>query len=293
LSLAFAFSVAEYVPAFHVVSFAPVVHQWDLRLGNLERFLLDIHVGAIFYDVTILTLKLAILIQFLRIFIPDRNFLYWATHALIWLNTIFYIVMLFVQLFACRPLEAQWDPLIVSGKCVDIPLTFLISQSFNFVLDILILIWTQVIIWRLHMPVAQKMKLAVLFIAGFLGVAAAAVSIYMNAKIFGTTDQTFWSALNALMTFPETTSGFLVLGLPVVPKFVAHIRTHSTLQNEKRRRVGGMSAWTHSAAGSAVQTAKYRPCQLHDQPLYARIGQRRITTGLRPCWKRECTRFHL
>ena len=39
---------------------------------------------------TIMTLKIAILIQFLRIFIPagERSKTYWATHALVWMNTI-------------------------------------------------------------------------------------------------------------------------------------------------------------------------------------------------------------
>ncbi|KAF2731127.1 hypothetical protein EJ04DRAFT_443648, partial [Polyplosphaeria fusca] len=220
LPLVFAFTVAGYVPVFHVYTFAPVVHQWNLRLGALQSFLLDVHVGLIFYDVTMLTLKLAILVQFLRIFIPERNFSYWATHALIWCNTIFYLAMLFVQLFACKPIRKQWDPLVTGGSCLDIPLTYLISQSFNFALDALILVWTQAIIWTLHMSITKRIKLGVLFFAGLIGVVAAAGSIFMNARMFNTDDQSYWYALSALMIFPETTAGFLVLSLPVVPKFV-------------------------------------------------------------------------
>jgi hypothetical protein len=113
-------------------------------------------------------LKICILLQFLRIFVPagERRKTYWATHILIWLNTLFYTVTVFVEIFACKPMRKQWDPLITTGKCVNTPAAYLTSQSFNLALDLIILIWTQAIIWSLHMSIQQKLKLGVLFTAG-------------------------------------------------------------------------------------------------------------------------------
>jgi hypothetical protein len=126
------------------------------------------HVGAIFYDMTILSLKLAILLQFLRTFIPtgDRSITFWFTHIVLWANTIFYIIIVFIEIFACRPMAKLWDPLITEGKCLNTPLEYLVSASFNFALDAAILIWTQKVIWSLHMSTAKKMKIGVLFLAG-------------------------------------------------------------------------------------------------------------------------------
>jgi hypothetical protein len=45
----------------------------------------------------------------------------------------------------------------------------------------------------------------------------------MNVKLLQTKDQTYVTAIMALYTFPETTSGFLVLCLPVFPKFFSAI----------------------------------------------------------------------
>ncbi|KAF2105569.1 hypothetical protein BDV96DRAFT_509151 [Lophiotrema nucula] len=227
LPVAFGFSIGLYTPVLHAYTVAPVVHQWDLRLRSIQPFQLDFHVGAIFYDVTMLALKACILIQFLRIFVPrgERNFTFWATHVLLWSNTIFYTIIVLIEIFGCHPMKKAWDPLVVGGHCVNAPITYLVEQTFNFVLDALILIWTQVIIWRLHMTIKKKMQLGVLFFAGLLACIAAGFSIYINVRIFTTTDQTYWAALMALATLPETTSGFLVLCLPVVPKFVKHIRT--------------------------------------------------------------------
>lgn len=43
--------------------------------------------------------------------------------------------------------------------------------------------------------------------------------MYMIVQLLQTKDQTYTTTLAALLTFPETASGFLVLGLPVFPTF--------------------------------------------------------------------------
>jgi len=133
-------------------------------------FLQDFHVGVIFYDMTILTLKLAILLQFRRIFIPrgERSVTFWITHLVIWTNTISYIIIIFIEIFSCRPIAKLWDPLITTGRCRNTSLEYLICPSFNFTLDAAVLVWTQKVIWSLHMSTARKLKLGVLFLAGLM-----------------------------------------------------------------------------------------------------------------------------
>ncbi|KAF2798541.1 hypothetical protein K505DRAFT_321759 [Melanomma pulvis-pyrius CBS 109.77] len=231
LPLAFLFSAAEFAASVHVYTYAPVIHQWDMTIRTVSKFLLDFHVGAVFYFMTIMTLKIAILIQFLRIFVPagERSKTYWATHIMIWINTIFYITTVFIEIFACKPMRKQWDPLVIGGKCVNSPLSYMVSQSFNLVLDVLILLWTQKVIWHLHMPLGRKIKLGALFFAGLIACIFGALSVWTTVKMMHTpNDQAYWAAWNALFTFPETTSGFLVLCLPVVPKFFKSFLPSST-----------------------------------------------------------------
>lgn len=175
------------MPAFHVYTYAPVLHQWDISIRNISKYLLvrttaslplaythinpqDFHVGAIFYDVTILALKLSILLQFLRVFVPtgDRSFTFWMTHVILWGNTVFYVIIIFMEIFACQPMAKMWDPFIVDGKCLNTPLQYLICASFNCALDFIILVWTQKVIWGLHMSTWRKVKLGILFFAGLM-----------------------------------------------------------------------------------------------------------------------------
>lgn len=141
-----------------------------LQCANANFMRQDFHIGAIFYDMTILSIKLAIVLQFLRIFIPrgDRSVTFWITHIVLWANTIFYIIIVFIDIFACKPIAKLWDPLITTGKCLNTPIEYLVCASFNFTLDVSILIWTQKVIWSLHMSTARKLKLGVLFLAGLV-----------------------------------------------------------------------------------------------------------------------------
>ena len=122
------------------------------------------------YDATILTLKLAIFLQFLRIFIPtvDRSFTFWTTHILLWVNTIFYTIVIFTEIFACQPMKKIWDPLVLEGKCLNTPMSYLICASFNFALDFVMLVWTQKVIWNLNMSTLKKLQVGVLFLAGIV-----------------------------------------------------------------------------------------------------------------------------
>jgi hypothetical protein len=34
------FQIGQFVPAIHAHTFAPVLHQWDISIGNVKKFLL-------------------------------------------------------------------------------------------------------------------------------------------------------------------------------------------------------------------------------------------------------------
>ena len=46
------------------------------------------------------------------------------------------------------------------------------------------------------------------------------LGVYQNIKLLWTKDYAFEASIMALYTFPETTSGFLILCLPILPKFL-------------------------------------------------------------------------
>lgn len=70
------------------------------------------NVGSTIYGPIIAIAKLAILLQYKRLFVAHkRDFVFYGIHVLIWTNLVFYFIETFLEIFACSPREKIWNPL--------------------------------------------------------------------------------------------------------------------------------------------------------------------------------------
>ena len=112
--------------------------------------------------------KVSILLQLMRIFVPDRrSHDYLVVQILIWLNVSFFTACFFLEIFSCIPREALWDP-SVTGKCVNLPLSFIITAVINIVSDLSMLALPLVWVWRLQMVSTWKLRISAVFATGIL-----------------------------------------------------------------------------------------------------------------------------
>lgn len=138
----------------------------DIRAKALAK---GANLGSMFYSASIMLIKAAILVSWLRIFVPagQRNKLFWVSHALIWTNVIFYVVAIGSETFRCWPREKIWNPLYQGGHCsVDVKKQYVASSTLNVLSDSAILAVPQFVIWKLQMPRARKWGLSLLFVIG-------------------------------------------------------------------------------------------------------------------------------
>lgn len=77
------------------------------------------------------------------------------------------VAQIFVQIFACIPVQASWDKTIM-GKCQSIRVSRDMNSIANIVTDFIILILPLPVIWRLALPRNQKIALSSIFGLGFL-----------------------------------------------------------------------------------------------------------------------------
>ena len=125
-------------------------------------------IGSIIYGFTVFTIKLAILLEFLRIFSPGKNHsTCWIYHSLIWLNFSFYIIVISLWTFQCQPIEKSWKPWI-DGQCLKKIDTYIAGACFNSASDILLLILPQRVIWNLQMSVKKRIGVSAIFLVGLL-----------------------------------------------------------------------------------------------------------------------------
>ena len=113
-------------------------------------------------------MKLSILLQYLRIFVPTHTGrLHRIVQVLIWFNIKFYSALTFVVIFEYIPREKIWKPL-KTGHCVDINSSFIISAAVNVISDFSISLLPLKSICNLQMEKKQKIALSAVFAMGLL-----------------------------------------------------------------------------------------------------------------------------
>lgn len=72
----------------------------------------------------------------------------------------------FVTIFQCRPVAAAWDFTIPGRKCIDYVDYLYASSAINVATDLILCVLPWPYLWRLHMPMKQRVILCLLFGGG-------------------------------------------------------------------------------------------------------------------------------
>ncbi|KAF2965399.1 hypothetical protein GQX73_g8171 [Xylaria multiplex] len=200
------------------------VHQWDLQVKAISEFKYILLIGANFYDANILCIKVAILLDWLHIFVPGktRNKFFWACWAILTINTLYYIANIVAVNLSCIPFEASWN-ILVAGRCLDQKALDTSSAVINLISDLTIMALAQQVIWNLHMSLKTKLGLSLIFAAGLFGTVSGLFRIIVTVEYQHHEDTTYTVAAVILWAIGEMTSGFLVFCVPAIPKAIGSI----------------------------------------------------------------------
>lgn len=84
------------------------------------------------------------------------------------LNAVFYIICMFIEIFSCNPIPANWDVLITDAKCINKFMLDVVTAIVNTISDLIIWILPLPTIWNLQMNRTKKISISVIFSAGLL-----------------------------------------------------------------------------------------------------------------------------
>ncbi|KAI1481005.1 hypothetical protein F4774DRAFT_66891 [Daldinia eschscholtzii] len=200
------------------------VHQWDVLLKDMPDILFPLFLSGSFYIGTVLTIKAAILLEWIRIFIPYgvRNNFFWLCYSVLGANVVFYIVTLFLMNFACVPIEKNWNPLFVGGSCPVNRSAFNITSAvLNLCSDITILLLPQHIIWRLDMSVFRRVGVSVISAIGVFCCASSGLRLRAILNYSRSDDILYHTAPVILWALAEMTCMFLIFGAPSVASILS------------------------------------------------------------------------
>ncbi|KAI0392628.1 hypothetical protein F5Y17DRAFT_435669 [Xylariaceae sp. FL0594] len=197
------------------------VHQWDVTVGDTIDFSYWVYIAGLLYNVGIASVKVAILMEWMRIFTPrDHNAFWWLCMAVISLNVAYYIAATIVEGMQCTPRALIWDP-TVQGTCLNTRTVELTSSSVNVVSDLIILLTPQFVIWRLQLSRARKAGVAAIFSVGLLGFVSSIVRLKATLDYLRSNDSTYRVSAVGFWAWSEITLVFLVYGIPALPAFAA------------------------------------------------------------------------
>ncbi|KAL9581092.1 MAG: hypothetical protein Q9203_006036 [Teloschistes exilis] len=150
-----------------VVSYGASSHQWNITLDQVMHFASLANVIEILYHLTIMTTKIAVLLQYLRIFVPTRNRNFYLTWSLIGVNVIINISLGLAFGVQCIPRRKIWTPTL-EGRCIDLGAAFLVSAVTNTITDISAFLLPLSSIWELQLPRERKVGVSAVFAVGLL-----------------------------------------------------------------------------------------------------------------------------
>lgn len=183
--------------------------------------------SIIVWAVVAICVKVNILLQYIRIFIPSgvRNATFWASVTLICINCTFEALRLFLSIFNCNPRNKFWDQSIKTGHCLDWVVINTTGNAITLVTDLMIWLLPLRVIFGLQMKFAKKIGLSALFTLGVFALASSGLRLHYFIKLLrNRADTTFWMAKVCFFATTQLTAGFLVAALTSFPIFVNHTR---------------------------------------------------------------------
>jgi len=205
-------------------SIGAFVHMWNVQLKEVETVNYLIYICTVLNEVVFLLIKPCILIEWCRIFCPNkRTYFYYTCWGLITINVLWYIAVILLANLECFPQAKIWDKTIVGGRCLDpiqVKLIWVYNAAVNLGLDIIILALPQKVIWNLKLNRKKKVGLSMIFAFGLVSVFCAAMRLYKTITFIYSTDVTFTISEYGLWCITEIFCTFLVFCLPAVPKII-------------------------------------------------------------------------
>ena len=130
-----------------------------------------VNIAGILFGMIICLVKVSILLQYSRIFVPNRKgnmALFVAIQSLIWTVILFYFVDTIFGIIMCIPREKIWNRLMTAGHCFNAHTAYKATGLFNVISDIFILILPVKPIWKLQMALKKKLMMIAIFATGIL-----------------------------------------------------------------------------------------------------------------------------
>lgn len=186
---------------------------------------------------------------YLRIFPSEASRTF--SHGMTAFVAAYTITCIFLMLFQCRPIQGYWQDNL-EQKCVDMHANMISIGAINTVTDFLVYLWPAKYLWRIQLPLRQRIGLVFVFTCGLVVCIAGVIRLVYLNRYFTNIDLFWDAALTTSISIVEVNIGIVCGCLPCVKPLLTKLLP--SIFNTG----GRTSRTTRSGPTSVVQGPSYR-----------------------------------
>ena len=150
---------------------------------------------------------------YLRIFPSQTSHIFsHATTVFVGAYTLTCLVLLFTQ---CHPLKGYWDK-DIKIHCVDMHINMMAIGAINTTTDFLVYLWPARYLWRIRLPLKQRVGLVFVFTCGLIVCVAGVFRLVFLNRYFTNVDLLWDAALTTSVGIVEVNVGIVCGCLPCI-----------------------------------------------------------------------------
>ncbi|KAI9882143.1 MAG: hypothetical protein M1823_006113 [Watsoniomyces obsoletus] len=242
------------------------IHCWDFEKSLKMAYLQSEIALTSQYHVLIFFVKASILLLYIRIFDSSR-FVKYSVWALFVPLAGFTIPSFFLSIFACRPVYAYWRG--GPAKCVNTLVLGYVGAVVSIFTDIAIFVLPLPSIWRMHLPLRQRLQVIAVLATGLFACAVSGVRILAFADLAKQFDVTWHTYSPLLWTVVEVNVGIVCSCMPTLkPLLRAHM---PGIFGGASTQDSGPSSFLQTPSSGYSKPVKQQPNEVtdpDDMPLY-------------------------
>ncbi|OGE52005.1 hypothetical protein PENARI_c011G05378 [Penicillium arizonense] len=152
------------------------VHVSNLTLPVMSIYQKTVLAAAIIYVPALALAKLSLLMLYYRLLYTVRMWQY-VIFLVAFLISGYSIALTLALIFACHPLQKNWDASISTGSCINRDGVYLATAITNTVSDVVLILIPISVVRKLRMPLIQKIGVICMFGIGCLNIEASFIII--------------------------------------------------------------------------------------------------------------------
>ncbi|XDG06920.1 hypothetical protein ABKA04_006535 [Annulohypoxylon sp. FPYF3050] len=188
-------------------------HDSELQEWHIVRLLKAIYARQFLYAASLGLIKISVILMFMRTFFGTHFML--AAKATIVLTVVWMLLIVFVNLFMCHPINTYWDLRTPGGFCGDQKAAFASVGIVDIANHLIILMLPLPMIWKMGVEIRYRVATVCIFTIGILTLVFGAINLYMILQI-DYTDVSYTAVQTTLYGASEIGVAIIVSNSPLL-----------------------------------------------------------------------------